>query len=56
MDIGAAAFNLLGGLTEAVEFALTVYDGVSLNRSFHQETGLHLWNVPAFNTDQTDNQ
>ncbi len=40
----------------AVEFTLTVYDGVSLHRSFHHETGLHLWHVPAFNAGQTDNQ
>ena len=32
----------------AVEFTLTVYDGVPVNRAMHEGTGLQLWNLPAF--------
>lgn len=30
----------------AVEFTLTVYDGVPVNRAMHEGTGLQLWNLP----------
>ncbi|MEN9564214.1 MAG: hypothetical protein RIR73_2458 [Chloroflexota bacterium] len=33
----------------AVEFTLTAYDGVSVNRSMHEGTGLKLWDLPPFN-------
>lgn len=29
----------------AVEFTLTVYDGVPVNRAMHEGTGLQLWNL-----------
>jgi predicted DNA-binding protein with PD1-like motif len=32
----------------AVEFTLTIYDGVPVNRSMHEGTGLQLWDLPAF--------
>lgn len=32
----------------AVEFTLTAYDGVSVNRAMHVGTGLQLWDLPAF--------
>jgi predicted DNA-binding protein with PD1-like motif len=32
----------------AIEFTLTVYDGVPVNRAMHQATGLQLWNLPHF--------
>lgn len=32
----------------AVEFTLTVYDGVPVNRAMHAGTGLQLWDLPAF--------
>lgn len=36
----------------AVEFTLTAYDGVPVNRSLHEGTGLQLWNLPAFDDRQ----
>lgn len=30
----------------AVEFTLTAYDGVPVNRSMHKGTGLQLWDLP----------
>lgn len=44
---------LLGGhvaraIAFAVEFTLTVYDGVPVNRAIHKGTGLQLWDFPAF--------
>lgn len=32
----------------AVEFTLTAYDGVALNRQMHEGTGLNLWQLPDF--------
>lgn len=32
----------------AVEFTLTVYDGLPVNRAMHEGTGLQLWDLPAF--------
>jgi predicted DNA-binding protein with PD1-like motif len=32
----------------AVEFTLTIYDGVPVNRAMHEGTGLQLWDLPAF--------
>ena len=32
----------------AVEFTLTVYVGVPVNRAMHDGTGLQLWDLPAF--------
>ena len=32
----------------AVEFTMTAYDGVSVNRAMHEGTGLQLWDLPAF--------
>jgi len=32
----------------AVEFTLTVYDGVPVNRAMHGGTGLQLWDFPDF--------
>jgi predicted DNA-binding protein with PD1-like motif len=45
--------SILGGhaaraIAFAVEFTLTVYDGVPVNRSMHEGTGLQLWDLPAF--------
>jgi predicted DNA-binding protein with PD1-like motif len=45
--------SIIGGhavraLAFAVEFTLTVYDGVPVNRSMHEGTGLKLWDLPAF--------
>jgi len=31
----------------AVEFTLSVYDGVPVNREMHEATGLQLWSLPA---------
>ncbi len=31
----------------AVEFTLSVYDGVPVNREMHEGTGLQLWSLPA---------
>jgi predicted DNA-binding protein with PD1-like motif len=44
---------ILGGhaaraIAFAVEFTLTVYDGVPVNRALHKGTGLQLWDFPAF--------
>jgi predicted DNA-binding protein with PD1-like motif len=44
---------IIGGHTAraiafAVEFTLTVYDGVPVNRAIHGGTGLQLWNLPSF--------
>ncbi|MCL4272953.1 MAG: DNA-binding protein [Anaerolineales bacterium] len=44
---------LLGGhaaraIAFAIEFTLTVYDGVPVNRAIHKGTGLQLWDFPAF--------
>jgi predicted DNA-binding protein with PD1-like motif len=33
----------------AVEFTLTAYDGVKVNRQMHEGTGLNLWDFPNFN-------
>lgn len=33
-------------LAFAVEFTLTVYDGVPVNRAMHERTGLQLWDMP----------
>ena len=32
----------------AVEFTLTAYDGVKVNRQMHEGTGLHLWKLSDF--------
>ncbi len=32
----------------AVEFTLTVYDGVKVNRQIHEGSGLNLWGLPNF--------
>ena len=31
----------------AVEFTLTAYDGISVNRAMHEGTGLQLWNLAS---------
>jgi len=45
--------SIIGGhaaraIVFAVEFTLTVYDGVPVNRSMHEGTGLQLWSLPDF--------
>jgi predicted DNA-binding protein with PD1-like motif len=45
--------SIIGGhaaraIAFAVEFTLTVYDGVPVNRAMHEETGLQLWDFPVF--------
>lgn len=45
--------SIIGGhaaraIAFAVEFTLTVYDGVPVNRAMHEGTGLQLWNLPSF--------
>ena len=45
--------SIIGGhaaraIAFAVEFTLTVYDGVPVNRAMHEGTGLQLWDLPAF--------
>jgi predicted DNA-binding protein with PD1-like motif len=45
--------SIIGGhaaraIAFAVEFTLTIYDGVPVNRSMHEGTGLQLWDLPAF--------
>lgn len=30
----------------AIEFTLTIYDGLPVNRAMHEGTGLQLWNLP----------
>lgn len=32
----------------AVEFTLTAYDGIRVNRKIHESTGLNLWDLPDF--------
>jgi predicted DNA-binding protein with PD1-like motif len=32
----------------AVEFTLTTYDGVPVQRAMHEGTGLKLWDLPNF--------
>lgn len=45
--------SIIGGhaaraIAFAVEFTLTVYDGMPVNRAMHEGTGLQLWNLPSF--------
>ena len=45
--------SIIGGhaaraIAFAVEFTLTVYDGVPVNRAMHEGTGLQLWDLPNF--------
>ncbi len=45
--------SIIGGhaaraIAFAVEFTLTVYDGVPVNRAMHEGIGLQLWDLPAF--------
>lgn len=35
----------------AIEFTLTAYDGVPVNRSMHEGTGLQLWDLPNLTAD-----
>jgi predicted DNA-binding protein with PD1-like motif len=45
--------SIIGGhaaraIAFAVEFTLAAYDGVPVNRSMHEGTGLQLWDLPPF--------
>jgi predicted DNA-binding protein with PD1-like motif len=47
------AIAVIGGhaskaIAFAVEFTLTAYDGVKVNRQMHEGTGLNLWDLPNF--------
>lgn len=56
-DSAPNGIAILGGhaaraVAFAVEFTLTVYDGVPVNRCLHEGTGLQLWNLLAFDDRQ----
>ncbi len=50
-ETSSHGITVLGGhvaraLAYAVEFTLTAYDGISVQRGHHVGTGLHLWDLP----------
>lgn len=45
--IAVMAGHAARALVFAVEFTLTIYDGIPVNRAHDELTGLKLWNLPA---------